>query len=209
MADMSDELASLFLALGIFSVGFVSIGPNILAIIGTSMDRGRRHGVALALGVGTGSGIWATMTVTGLTALVAAYAQAVFVSKVFGAVYLLWLAYKAFRSAATPDGHVVATSARGGNLYWRGLTIQMTNPKAALHWIAIVGIGLGANAPLWVGITLVVSATVMSLLGHLAYAVTFSTRPVVAFYRRARRWIEAALGLFFAFAAFKIATYRA
>ncbi|HMB77049.1 MAG TPA: LysE family translocator, partial [Kiloniellaceae bacterium] len=186
----------------------VSIGPNILAIIGTSMQRGRRHGVALALGVGTGSGLWAMLTVTGLTALVAAYAEVMTVIKLLGAAYLLWLAYKSFRSAAARQGDVVAKGARGNNLYLRGLTIQMTNPKAALHWIAIVGIGLGSDAPLWVGVTLVVSATIISLLGHLAYAVTFSTQPVVAFYRRARRWIEAGLGVFFTFAAFKVATYR-
>ncbi|WP_156510641.1 hypothetical protein [Labrenzia sp. OB1] len=30
---MSEDLASLFLALGIFLVGFVSIGPNIMAVI--------------------------------------------------------------------------------------------------------------------------------------------------------------------------------
>ncbi len=205
---MSAELTSLFLALGIFMVGFISIGPNILAIIGTSMERGRAQGSALALGVATGSGVWATLTVTGLTALVSAYAGAITVLKVFGALYLLWLAYKAFRSAATPSDRLVAKAAQGGNLYLRGLTIQMTNPKAALHWIAIVGIGLGPNAPLWVGLALIVSATVISALGHLAYAITFSTQLVVAFYQRARRWIEAGLGVFFAFAAFKIATYR-
>ena len=32
-------------------------------------------------------------------ALVTAYAEAMIVLKVFGAAYLLWLAYKAFRSA--------------------------------------------------------------------------------------------------------------
>ena len=205
---MSAELTSLALALGIFLVGFISIGPNILSIIGTSMDRGRAHGVALALGVATGSGLWATLTVTGLTALVTAYAWTVTVLKVFGALYLAWLALKAFRSAATPSDRLEARAAKGGNLYLRGLTIQMTNPKAALHWIAIVGIGLGPDAPLWVGITLIVSATVLSVLGHLAYALTFSTRPVVAFYQRARRWIEAGLGVFFTFAAYKLATYR-
>ena len=73
----------------------------------------------------------------------------------------------------------------------------MTNPKAALHWIAIVGIGLGAEAPFWIGIALVVSTTALSILGHLAYALAFSTAPVVAFYRRSRRWIEASLGVFF------------
>lgn len=205
---MTDTTANLLLALGIFAVGFVSIGPNLLAIIGTSMQRGRRAGAALALGVGSGSAIWATLTATGLTALVSAYADAVLVLKIFGAAYLLWLAYKAFRSAARPGDAALATAADGGGLYWRGLVIQMTNPKAALHWIAIVGVGLGPEAPLWAAIALVVGATVMSLAGHLAYAFAFSTAPVVAFYARARRWIEAGLGLFFTFAAFRIATYR-
>ena len=205
---MSEHVASLLLALGIFAVGFVSIGPNILAIIGTSMERGRRHGIALALGVGTGSGIWAALTVTGLTAIVTAYAWSVAILKLLGAIYLLWLAYKAFRSAATPNLEATVSVARGSGLYWRGLMVQMTNPKAALHWIAIVGIGLGADAPLWVGIVLIISTTLLSIAGHLIYAVTFSTQPVVDFYRRSRRWIDGLLGLFFTFAAFKIATFR-
>ena len=205
---MSGELTSLFLALGVFAIGFVSIGPNILAIIGTSMERGRAQGVALALGIGVGSGCWAVLTVAGLTALIASYAEAVLLLKALGAAYLLWWAYKAFRSAARADAPVAAMPAPGGNLFLRGLAIQLTNPKAALHWIAIVGIGLGADAPLWVGLALIVSATTISILGHLAYAVAFSTEAVIAGYRRFRRWIEAALGLFFAFAAFKIATYR-
>jgi amino acid exporter len=205
---MDEHLASFFLAIGIFSVGFVSIGPNILAIIGTSMERGRPHGMALALGVGTGSGIWATLTVAGLTALVTAYAGAITLLKIFGVIYLLWLAGKAFKSAASPMVETLAKGAKGNNLYLQGVAIQMTNPKAALHWVAIVGIGLGPEAPLWVGATLVVSTTILSILGHLAYAVTFSTQPVVAFYRRARRWIDGFLGLFFTFAAFKLATFR-
>ncbi|POF32413.1 LysE family translocator [Roseibium marinum] len=205
---MSEDLASLFLALGIFLVGFVSIGPNILAIVGTSMERGRHSGMRLALGVGTGSGLWAILTVSGLTALVSAYAQAVTVLKVFGAFYLLWLAVKAFRSAARPGEVVTARSAKGNNLFLQGLAIQMTNPKAALHWIAIVGIGLGADAPLWTGATLILSCSALSVLGYMAYAVTFSTQPVIAFYRRGRRWIEAGLGVFFTFAAYKLATYR-
>ncbi len=205
---MSPELSSLFLALGIFSVGFISIGPNILAIIGTSMQRGRSDGAKLALGVGTGSGIWAALTVAGLTALVTAYAGVVTFLKIFGAAYLMWLAYKAFRSAVTPHDTISARSAKGNRLYLQGLAIQMTNPKAALHWVAIVGIGLGADAPVWVGVTLIVATTILSMLAHLAYAVTFSTQPVIAFYRRARRWLDGALGLFFTFAAYKIATYR-
>ena len=82
---MSPEISSLLLALGIFSVGFISIGPNILAIIGTSMERGRDAGIKLALGVGSGSAVWATCTVAGLTAVITAYAGIVTLLKVFGA----------------------------------------------------------------------------------------------------------------------------
>ncbi|MBN9669757.1 LysE family translocator [Roseibium aggregatum] len=206
---MSDELASLLLALGIFSVGFVSIGPNILSIIGTSMERGRRSGVKLALGIGCGSGVWAVLTVSGLTALIAAYAHAITVLKVFGALYLLWLAVRAFRSAARSGTDVSARPAKGHNLLLQGFAIQMTNPKAALHWVAIVGIGLGADAPAWAGAVLVAACTVVSILGHVLYAVTFSTQPVIGFYRRGRRWIDAGLGVFFSFAAYKLATLRA
>ena len=205
---MSDEISSLLLALGIFSVGFVSIGPNILAIIGTSMERGRDAGVRLALGVGSGSAVWATLSVAGLTALITAYAGIVTLLKIFGAAYLMWLAYKAFRSAATPAHLQKPQSARGQNLYLQGIAIQLTNPKAALQWIAIVGIGLGHEAPLWVGLALIVIATALSLAVHVIYAVTFSTAPVVVAYQKGRRWIEGTLGLFFSFAAFKIATYR-
>lgn len=205
---MSPEISSLLLALGIFSVGFISIGPNILAIIGTSMERGRGNGVRLALGVGTGSAVWATLTVAGLTALISAYAGLVVLLKIFGAAYLMWLAYKAFKSAATSTANAKPRSATGRNLFLQGIAIQLTNPKAALQWIAIVGLGLGNDAPLWVGLTLIVTVTTLSLLVHVLYAITFSTQPVIAFYQSARRWIEGALGMFFAFAAFKIATYR-
>ncbi|MEM7171845.1 MAG: LysE family translocator [Pseudomonadota bacterium] len=205
---MDGDLARLFLALGIFAVGFVSIGPNILAIIGTSMERGRQRGAMLALGVGTGSGIWASLTVAGLTSLLTVYAEAVTLLKIFGAAYLLWLAVKAFRSAATPGSGLPAKLPKDKNLYLRGLIIQMTNPKAALQWVAIVSIGLGPDAPAWVGAALIVSATSLSLVVHLAYAITFSTRPVIIFYQRFRRWIEGTLGAFFSFAAFKVATYR-
>lgn len=63
---MTENFDSLSLALGIFAVGFISIGPNIPAIIGTSMERGCKQGASIPLGVGTGSGIWVPLTVTGL-----------------------------------------------------------------------------------------------------------------------------------------------
>lgn len=47
-------MTGILIAFGLFMMGMFSPGPNIMAIIGTSMSIGRNSGKALALGIGTG-----------------------------------------------------------------------------------------------------------------------------------------------------------
>src|SRR5229473_7087427 len=137
MDQLSPYLPGVLLAYATFFVGLASPGPNILAVLGTSMSVGRRSGLALALGVAAGSFCWAMLSVVGLSALIASYAAALRGIKVAGGLYLLWLAYKTFRSALSTqdlEARTLAGSARGPLSYTvRGLTIQMTNPKARSH----------------------------------------------------------------------------
>ena len=193
-----------------FILGILTPGPNVLAVIGTSMSRGRENGSALALGVATGSFVWGTLTVAGLSAALAAYADLILVIKLVGGLYLLWLAYKAFRQAARK--HEIQTVSLQGEgfrrFYLRGLTIQMTNPKAVMSWIATISLGMQADAPLWVALAIVLGTGTMSVLGHLAYAYAFSTQSMIRLYGRARRGIQAGLGAFFTFAGIKLLSSR-
>jgi len=93
-----EHLPEIGLAFAAFAVGMFSAGPNILSVIGTSMSVNRKAGIALALGISAGSFLWASMTAAGLTALIAAYAWVLTAVKIVGGLYLLWLAFKAFRS---------------------------------------------------------------------------------------------------------------
>jgi amino acid exporter len=210
--QVSVYLPGIILAYSAFLLAIMSPGPNILAIIGTSMSVGRTSGTALALGVATGSLCWATLTVSGLSALLTAYAGALKVIKIAGGLYLLWLAYKSFRSAASAHD-IEATTLPGAKrspigYYLRGLTIQMTNPKSILAWVAIVSLGIRANGPLWVGLSIVIGTALLSAAIHCVYAMAFSTVTMVRLYGKARRWIQGALGAFFAFAGLKLLTSR-
>src|ERR1700738_682609 len=100
MDQISLYLHGLLLACSAFLLAIPSPGPNVLAVIGTSMSVGRKSGIALALGVAAGSFCWAMLTACGLSALLASYASALIAIKIGGGLYLLWLAYKSFRSAA-------------------------------------------------------------------------------------------------------------
>jgi threonine/homoserine/homoserine lactone efflux protein len=212
MDEISLYLPGLILAYSAFLLAIASPGPNVLAILGTSMGRGRKAGAALALGIAAGSFCWALLTFSGLSVLLASYAEALVVIKIAGGVYLLWLAFKAFRSAAAM--HDIETAAHAVDriglfgYFQRGLLVQMTNPKAALAWIAIFSLGLQANAPWWVGVSLVIGTSLLSLLIHLLYAIAFSTQVMIRAYGKARRWIQGALGTLFAIAGIKLLLSR-
>jgi hypothetical protein len=53
-------------------LGLMSPGPNILAVIGTSVGVNRKAGISLALGVSAGALLWGLLTCAGLTVLLAA-----------------------------------------------------------------------------------------------------------------------------------------
>ena len=212
MDAISTWLPGIAFAYAATLLGLASPGPNVLAVMGTSMRVGRPAGLALGYGVAAGSFCWALLTATGLSALLASYADALTAIKLAGGLYLLWLAFKAFRSAASRQD-VEARTLTDAPQSWlgfflRGLTVQMTNPKAALSWIAIMSLGLRADAPLWVAAAIVIGTTTLSAIIHTVYALLFSTGAMVRIYGRARRSIQTTLGIFFAFAGVKLLTSR-
>lgn len=196
------------MAYSAFLLGIASPGPNVLAVIGTSMSIGRSSGVALAVGVATGSLLWAMLTVLGLSALLSVYATTLTIIKIAGGLYLLWLAYKALKSAASTQDiepkKLIGAGDTPSGYFLRGLTIQMTNPKAALTWIAIISLGLQHDAPVWVGLIIISGTSILSLIVHLSYALAFSTPPMIRIYAKCRRAIQTVLGAFFAVAGFKL-----
>ncbi|MEM7722713.1 MAG: LysE family transporter [Pseudomonadota bacterium] len=212
MEHISPYLPGILLSYGAFLMAIASPGPNVLAVIGTSMAVNRSSGMALAMGVATGTLTWAVLTAVGLSALLATYASALFLIKIFGGLYLLWLAYEAFRSAASAHDIDAAELAGGRRTAMgyarRGYVIQMTNPKAALAWIAIISLGLTPGAPLWVAGVIVGGTFLLSVMIHMLYALAFSTPVMVRVYGRARRGIQATLGTFFAFAGLRLLTDR-
>lgn len=208
MNDLSPYLPGIALAYSAFFLAIAIPGPNVLAVIGTSMAAGRAPGIALALGVAAGSFSWAVLTIAGLSALLATYGSALTAIKIFGGFYLLFLAYEALKSAASaqdPEARELEGRPRNALDYtMAGYAVCMTNPKAVLAWIAIISLGLKPDAPIWVGAAIVAGTSILSAAIHMLYAVAFSTRSVAQVYFRARRVIQTILGIFFIVAGIRL-----
>ncbi len=190
-----------------------SPGPSNMRIMGVAMDQGRNAALTLALGVVSGSIFWGLMASTGISALLTTYAGALTVLQIFGGFYLLFLAFKAGRSAFTSNEKLSqSTSGAGaatrGALYRRGLLMHLANPKSVLAWIALMTLGIGPGAS-WESVAIILAGcAVLSVLIFCGYAIVFSTPTMVALYRRSRRWIEGLLSVFFAYAGLRLLMAR-
>ncbi|WP_136442928.1 LysE family translocator [Pacificoceanicola onchidii] len=201
-------LAGILTAYTILLVGTLSPGPAVALLLGIASSEGRRAALTTCAGIALGSMTLNLLTLAGIGLLLSQVAWAMQALKAFGTAYLLWLAYGAFRRAMRPPAVTrVKTGTRGtvARLV-QGYLLQVTNPKAVGFWLAISAVGAVTNASLPVIALYVLCGGVISFFGHAAWGFALSSRPFQNAYAAARGKIEAALGLVFGFAAFKLAT---
>lgn len=140
--------------------------------------------------------------------MLAAYTDALFVIKILGGVYLLYLAFRAGRSAMRETSEMTTQASapppRYRRLYRQGILMHIGNPKAVLAWIAIMSLGLRNETPSGVLPTIIGGCALLGFFVFGGYAMLFSTAPMIALYGRLRRWIESGLCALFAVAGLKL-----
>ncbi|MDJ0825609.1 MAG: LysE family translocator [Rhodobacter sp.] len=208
--DLASHLPQLILAWSIQAMAVLSPGPAVALILGVAAAQGRAASMAVVSGITGSALLWSTGTALGLAALFAQFADLVLIVRIVGAGYMAYLAYRAFRTALAPPAlHIGAPAARGfARNAAMGFVMQVSNPKAIFFWLAIAAVGGVGEAPAPVIAVFVAGALVITFIGHGAYALILSSVPVRRAYVSARRWVEGALGVFFAYFAFRLATER-
>ena len=210
MESLLPFLPKFLAAYAILVVAASSPGPAVALLLGVASGRGRRAALVVTTGIAAGSVTINLLTLLGLGLLLSQVAWAMTAMRLIGAGYLAWLAVGAFRKALNPPPLMAARDlpASTGRLLAMGYLLQVTNPKAIVFWLAIASVGATHGGGAGIVALFVAGAFAISFLCHAAWALLLSSGPVRAGYARARRWVEGTLGVFFAFAAWKIATAR-
>ncbi len=182
-----------------FFIVTVSPGPANIAVATVSMSFGRKHGLLFGLGLSVGLGFWGIVAATGMGAILQSTTSILTILKIFGGLYLLWLAIQSGRSAMRRADDV-ASPPDQGRWFWRGLILNLTNPKAVVAWMAALSMGLGeeVNTSIVVGATLF--CVVLGFANYAGYAMAFSLSGFMTGYKRLRRWIDGLVAGLFAVA---------
>lgn len=117
----------------------IAPGPDNLFVLTQSALQGARAGVCVTLGLCTGLLVHIGAVVLGVAAFVQSSAAAFTVLKLVGAVYLLYLAWHAFRAGRVPLAVVDRPPVYGAlALYVRGVLMNVSNPKVAIFFLAFL-----------------------------------------------------------------------
>ncbi len=113
-------------------------GPDNIFVLTQSALHGRLAGFIVTLGLASGLIFHTTAVALGVAVIFQTSQYAFTVLKYVGAVYLLYLAWKAFRASSSRITDGTATRISIPKLYLRGLIMNITNPKITIFFLAFL-----------------------------------------------------------------------
>lgn len=181
------SLAAWWLFCTVSLVTAFSPGPAVLLAVSNATALGARRALLGSAGNALGVCLVAVVALLGLGALLRASASAFLVLKLAGALYLIYLGIRQWRSPAPLAAATPAPVARDGTqLFLQGVLVAATNPKSILFFTALLPQFMRPSAPAWSqGVLLTLTFAACTLLSHLCY---------VAAARRLRHWLAGARG---------------
>ena len=125
---ISFSIATLALAL--------SPGPDNIYVITQSLVNGTKSGIATTAGLISGCIVHTTLLAFGVSALITTSEEIYYGIKVFGALYLLYLAFSVYRSNTKVSFSGKAPKKSNWKLFRQGVFMNLVNPKVMIFFLA-------------------------------------------------------------------------
>ena len=144
-------------------------GPDILYLLTKSLSEGSKSGIILAAGLVSGIIFHTFLVMVGVAAFIQNSPVAFTALKLFGAAYLLFLAFKSFKAARAGKKISMQKSDKnfGVALYRRGVLMNVLNPKVLLFFLAFLPqfVNFKADSPslqiIFLGVTFSIQAFII------------------------------------------------
>ncbi|WP_309663973.1 LysE family translocator [Tabrizicola sp.] len=185
----------------------VTPGIGVVYTLSSTLGGGFRAGVWASIGCTLATVLHLAVALAGLAAVLHTSAVLFQTIKYAGVAYLLWMAWAVLQS----HGSMAITATEGGSaarLVWRGIVLNILNPKLPLFFVAFLPqflpageTSVAAMLQLGAGFTLMTQATFLLyvVLGASGRQTVLSSPTLMTWMRRAFAASFAALGARLAF----------
>jgi threonine/homoserine/homoserine lactone efflux protein len=115
----------------------ISPGPDNIFVLTQSIVNGKKFGLATVFGLMSGCLVHTTLLAFGVSAIIKESENLFTGIKVFGAIYLLFLAHKVYKADATITFSEENTSKKTTRqLFKEGFIMNVLNPKVSIFFLA-------------------------------------------------------------------------
>jgi RhtB (resistance to homoserine/threonine) family protein len=194
-----DLLQGLLLISSIHLLAAASPGPDFVLVSQQTLSHGKKAGFMCSIGIALGLSIHIIYSALGLAAIIANSSTTLWVIKILGGSYLLYLGYQGIRAKASTsittevESKTIIKSSSLKNI-GVGFLCNALNPKAPIYFVALFTVVLSPNLPL---LHLVIYGLWMMMiqLAWFSSVVVLLSRPKInEKFQRLGHWIDRILG---------------
>lgn len=149
----------------------ITPGADTLYILGRGISQGRKSAIISALGISTGCLVHTILAAFGLSAILQNSIFAFNLIKWAGAIYLIYLGIKSFKSKGLSLENLENTDVVSSKkIFWEGVFTNTLNPKVALFFLSFlpqfisVNNSYGSIPFLILGFTFIVTGTLWGMI---------------------------------------------
>lgn len=142
------ELELILSFLGASILLTVMPGPDIIYVLTESLTKGQKNGIAISLGLVSGVFVHTLAAAAGLSIIIQKSALAFSILKYIGAAYLFYLAFMATKETKTNvniSDSTLPAEKNKSKLVRKGFLMNVTNPKVALFFMALLPQFISSN----------------------------------------------------------------
>jgi threonine/homoserine/homoserine lactone efflux protein len=115
----------------------ISPGPDNIFVLIQSITYGKKQGMAIVCGLISGCIIHTSFVAFGLSTFIKSNTELLFVLKLLGAGYMLYLAYIVFKSTDVIKTNATSTKNKSlVDLFKQGFIMNVINPKVSIFFMA-------------------------------------------------------------------------
>jgi RhtB (resistance to homoserine/threonine) family protein len=192
-------LQGLLLISSIHLLAAASPGPDFILVSQQTLGHGKKAGLMCSIGITLGLSIHIIYSALGLAAIIANSSTTLWVIKILGGSYLLYLGYKGIRSKASTNttqqtNSKVPIKRSAFKNIGVGFLCNALNPKAPIYFVALFTVVLSPDLPL---LHLVIYGLWMMAiqLAWFSSVVLLLSRPKINDkFQRLGHWIDRILG---------------
>lgn len=174
-----------------------SPGPDFMLVTQQTLSKGKKTGVFCSLGISLGLSVHILYSSLGLAALVAHSVAGLWVLKLLGGSYLIYLGAKGLR--AQPKGTVrIASAAQRGEVWFKaigkGFLCNLLNPKAPVYFVSLFTIILSPSMPAYQLAVYGIWIMILQFFWFSLVALVLSRPSVNAQFQKLGHWVDRICG---------------